>query len=54
MDFARRLEHAQARLKIIDMRDTLKDVSDKVGARNWAESFGTRMVRGDFAALEFC
>ena len=36
----------QARLTVTKLRDTMQEVSGKEDARDWAEAYGSALVRG--------
>jgi hypothetical protein len=38
----------QARITVTRLRDTLQEVSGKEDARDWAEAYGTGLVRSGF------
>jgi hypothetical protein len=51
-NFRLRMLFNQARLNLTGLRDTLQGVSNKEDAREWAEQYGTGLVRGYFFVFE--
>ena len=44
--FLRKMLFNQARLTVTKLRDTMQEVSGKEDARDWAEAYGSALVRG--------
>lgn len=49
--FLRRMLFNQARITVTRLRDTLQEVSGKEDARDWAEAYGTGLVRGGLSSF---